>query len=199
MFTGLRRGEILGLRWADVDMTRRIVSVRNNRTQAGSEIVESTPKTKNGRRTVDLGDRAAGALLGWKLAQSAEADSWGEAYMQSGYVFTYEDGTPLKPQYVTRLFDKLRVKAELPKLTFHGQRHEAASLMIEAGEDILIISRILGHSSVGVTSDIYGHMIGSASKRAVENGAALVPAKKASALTLHSQAQAPVRSGGEKQ
>jgi integrase len=88
------------------------------------------------------------------------------------------------------------VKAKLPKLTFHGQRHEAGSLMIEAGEESLmieageeslIISRILGHSSVAITSDVYGHMIGSASKRAVENGAAPVPPKKVDALAVRSQ------------
>ncbi|ALD13135.1 tyrosine-type recombinase/integrase [Clavibacter capsici] len=184
MFTGLRRGELLGLRWTDVDLTQRLLVVQNNRTQAGADIVETSPKTRTGRRTVDLGDRASGALLAWKLTQRAEEDVWGDAYERSGYVFTYEDGSPLKPQYATRLFDKLRVQAGLPKMTFHGQRHEAASLMIDAGEDLAIVSKILGHSSVSVTSDIYAHMLGSASRRAVENGAALVPARRSGAHTL---------------
>ncbi len=194
MFTGLRRGELLGLRWSDIDLTRRTLAVRNNRTQAGDRVVENAPKTRSGRRTVDLGDRAVAALVAWRITQSGEAEDWGAAYNATGYVFTYENGEPLKPQYPTRLFEKLRVQAGLPKMTFHGQRHEAASLMIEAGEDILIVSRVLGHSSVGITGDIYAHMIGSATRRAVDNAAALVPTRGA-AHTMHTQGE---ESGNEK-
>jgi integrase len=190
IFTGLRRGELMGLRWADVDMAKRSIVIRHNRTQtAGGHIVEGAPKTASGRRTVDLGDRAAGALLAWKLRQAQERDAWAEAYSDSGYVFTYEDGRPLIPQYASRLFDKLREKAELPHITFHGQRHEAASLMLEAGEDVFTVSKILGHSSMAVTSDIYGHMIGSASTRAADAAAALVPTKSDGAHTLHTQGE----------
>jgi integrase len=186
IFTGLRRGELMGLRWDDVDMAKRSIVIRNNRTQtAGGHIVEGPPKTASGRRTVDLGDRAAGALLAWKLRQAQERDAWAEAYNETGYVFTYEDGRPLIPQYASRLFDKLREKADLPHITFHGQRHEAASLMLEAGEDVFTVSKILGHSSMAVTSDIYGHMIGSASTRAADAAAALVPTNSDAAHTVH--------------
>ncbi|GAA1768471.1 tyrosine-type recombinase/integrase [Agromyces humatus] len=187
MFTGMRRGELLGLRWTDVDMTRRAVTVRNNRIQAGTEIVEAAPKTRAGRRTVDLDDRSSGALVRWRLAQQEEAADWGDAYTETGYVFTYEDGQPLRPQYASRLFDKLRVEAGLPKMTFHGQRHENASLMIAAGTDIAIVSKRLGHSSVSITGDICSHLIGSASRHAAESTAALVPVKSAGAHTLHTQ------------
>lgn len=187
MFTGLRRGELLGLRWADVDLTRRQLTVQNNRTQAGTIIVETAPKTKAGRRMIDLDDHTTGALIGWKLAQETEATTWGNAYQSSGYVFTYESGQPLKPQYVSRLFEKLRIKAGLPNMTFHGQRHENASLMIAAGADISVVAKRLGHSSVSITSDIYSHLIGSASRQAAENAALLVPARKAGAHTLHTQ------------
>lgn len=187
MFTGLRRGEAVGLRWSDVDLTRRQLVIRNNRVQADKRIVESTTKTASGRRFVDLDERSVGALIGWKLQQQAEVDAAAEAYSPSGYVFTMEDGRPLKPQYVTRLFEKLRVDANLPKLTFHGSRHEHASLMIAAGTDIAVVSKRLGHSSISITSDIYGHLIGSASRNAAENAAALVPPKTAPAHTLHTQ------------
>lgn len=72
----------------------------------------------------------------------------------------------------------LRVKAGLPKLTFHGQRHEYASLMIAAEVDIAVVSKRLGHSSISITSDIYGHLIGSASRNAAEKAAAFVPEKR---------------------
>lgn len=188
MFTGLRRGELIGLRWKDLDLSRRVLSVRNNRTNAGTQIVEYTPKTAAGRRTLDVDDNVAGVLISWKLKQQQEADAWGESWTDSGYVFTYENGEPLKPQYATRLFDKLRVQASLPKLTFHGQRHEAASLMLASETDIAVVSKMLGHSSLGITSDIYGHLIGSASRSAAERAAALVPRSRGGVPTLFSQA-----------
>lgn len=185
VLTGMRRGEIIGLRWTDVDLTRRSIAVRNNRVQAGKSIVEHQPKTKAGRRSVDLSDAAAGALIAWKVAQDNEHEAWGDAWQMTGYVFTYENGSPLKPQYVTRLFDKIRVQAELPKLTFHGQRHEFASLMIASGADIAIVAKMLGHSSMVITSDLYTHLIGSRARQASESAAALLPPRGSSAHTLH--------------
>lgn len=187
VLTGMRRGELIGLRWSDVDMSRRAINVRNNRVQAGNVISEHEPKTKAGRRVVDLSDPAAGALIAWKVAQDNERRLWGEAWQETGYVFTYEDGTPLKPQYVTRLFDKIRVKAGLPKLTFHGQRHEFASLMIASGADIAMVAKMLGHSSMTITSDLYTHLIGSRARQASENAAALLPPRGAGAHTSHTQ------------
>lgn len=188
MFTGMRRGELIGLRWTDIDLTRRVITIRNNRVQAAGRILEHDTKTEAGARYVDLDDRSVGALIGWQIQQTAEQQAGQDAYTASGYVFTMHDGSPLKPQYATRLFDSLRVKAGLPKLTFHGQRHEHASLMLAAEVDIAVVSKRLGHSSISVTSDIYGHLIGSASRNAAENAAALVPSKKVSAHTLHTQA-----------
>jgi integrase len=183
VFTGLRRGELLGLGWEDIDFTRRVVSVRRNRTTAG----EGQTKTDAGMRTVDLDDRSVGALVAWKIAQVAEAEEWGPAYSPSGYVFTYEDGSPLKPQYVTRLFDKLRARAHLPVMTLHGLRHMSASLMIASGTELVVVSKRLGHSSISITSDIYGHLIGSASRDAANMAASLVPAKRTTAHTMHAQ------------
>ena len=82
---------------------------------------------------------------------------WGAAYDDSGRVFTMEDGRPLKLQYVTRLFEKLRAKAKLPKMTLHGTRHQQASLQLAAGTPLAVVSKRLGHSSVAVTADIYSH------------------------------------------
>lgn len=188
MFTGMRRGELIGLRWADVDLAKRVITIRNNRVQAAGRVLDQGTKTESGARTVDLDDRSAGALISWQIQQSAEREAAREAYTPTAYVFTMEDGRPLKPQYATRLFELLRLRAGLPKMTFHGQRHEHASLMIAAEVDIAVVSKRLGHSSISVTSDIYGHLIGSASRNAAENAAALVPARKARAHTVHTQA-----------
>lgn len=185
MFTGLRRGELLGLRWSDVDLAKRTISVRNNRVQAKGRIVENPTKTASGRRTVDLDDRSVGAFVAWQILQDQELTVGQEAYTVSGYVFTMEDGRPLKPQYATRLFDRIRVRVKLPKLTLHGSRHEHAALMLASGADIAVVSKRLGHSSISITSDIYGHLIGSASRNAAQGAAALVPARNATAHTVH--------------
>lgn len=183
MFTGLRRGEALALRWSDVDLVHHRVTIRANRTQVGGKVVEQTPKTAAGERVLDIADATVGALAAWQIAQADEREQWGDGYSDAGYVFTKENGEPLLPQYATRLFDKLRLQAGLPKLTFHGQRHEAVSLMLNSGVPLAIASKRVGHSSVQITADLYGHMIGSASKDAAEQAVASVP--RAGAHTVH--------------
>lgn len=183
VFTGLRRGELLGLRWTDVDLVGRELVVHRNLTATG----EGRTKTDAGRRRVALDDRAVGALMAWQIAQDDEAATWGPAYVDSGAVFTYENGEPLKPQYVTRLFEKLRQRADLPPMTFHGLRHQHASLQLAAGTPLAVVSKRLGHQSVSITADIYSHLLRSTEHEAANNAAALVPARRASAHTLHAQ------------
>jgi integrase len=129
-----------------------------------------------------------GALVTWKLRQQQEAESLKEVWTDTGYVFTYENGEPLKPQYATRLFEKMRSTAGLPPMTFHGQRHENASLLLAGGADIAVVSKMLGHSSVSVTVDIYSHLIGSAALDASDRAASLIPRKTSDAHTVHTQA-----------
>lgn len=161
------------------------VRIRKNRVQVGGAVVEEDPKTEASKRPLDLADATIGALAAWQIAQAAEHEQWGDAYVDSGYVFTKENGEPLLPQYASRLFDKLRLKAGLPKMTFHGQRHEATSLELEAGVPLAVVSKRRGHSSVQITADRYGHLIGSASREAAEQTIAIVP--RAGAHTVHTQ------------
>lgn len=186
VLTGMRRGEVIGLRWSDVDLTRGTITVRNNRTNAGNSIVEGPPKTAAGRRTINYDQTVGGVLLEWQLRQRTEADTLGEAWDDTGYVFTYENGQPLKPQYATRLFEKLRARTSLPKMTLHGQRHESASLLLSSGADIALVSKMLGHTSVSVTSDLYTHLIGRADREASAKAAASIP-RGASAHRLHTE------------
>jgi integrase len=132
VLTGLRRGEITGLRWSDVDLVARKVVVRRNRVTVNGRVQEQkAPKTKAGLRTVALSDFATATLLAWQLRQAEEAENAAEAWQTEGHVFTMEDGRALDPAYVTRLFQKLRKGPgeELPVMSFHGLRHCAASLM----------------------------------------------------------------------
>lgn len=187
MFTGLRRGEIIGLRWENVDLASRELVVKNNRTNSG----DGDTKTAAGRRRVALDDRAVGALVAWQIDQSAERDAQGDTYIDSGYVFTMPDGRPLKPQYVTRLFEKLRSKAGLPKMTFHGQRHQSASLMLASGADLTIVSKLLGHSDTAVTGDLYSHLLSSTAHQVVAGAAALVPPRQPTDQSSSKSAYAP--------
>ena len=177
ILTGLRRGEITGLRWSDVDLATRKIVVRRNRVTANGRVLEQkTTKTKAGLRTVPLSDFAVATLLAWQLAQAQEAEAAQEVWRTEGHVFTMEDGRPLDPAYVTRLFQKLRKAGgeELPPLTFHGLRHCHAALLIASHADIAVISKLLGHASITVTSNVYGHLIGTVASDAVNGAAKLI-------------------------
>ena len=116
-----------------------------------------------------LSAAAVAALLSWQLRQAEERESAQEAWQTQGHVFTMEDGRPLDPAYVTRLFQVIRRQGEpLPELTFHGLRHSYASLMLAEGTDISIVSKLCGHSSISVTADIYAHMLKGVGQQAAE-------------------------------
>lgn len=102
MFTGLRRAELCGLRWEDVDLTSRELTVRHTRVQAGKTVVDTTPKSNAVRRVLELDDAAVSALVAWKMRQDVDRASWGPAYQDGGHVFTYEDGRPLIPSTIRR-------------------------------------------------------------------------------------------------
>jgi integrase len=191
ILTGLRRGEITGLRWLDVDMVARKIVVRRNRVTVDGKITEQATKTRAGLRSVPLSDAAVGALLTWKLRQDQEAEAAADAWQNlCGYVFTNELGVALDPAYVTRLFQRLRRgngrDEELPPLSFHGLRHCAASLMLASGADIAVVSKLMGHASITVTSDVYGHLVGTIAQQAVDGAANLI------AHTVHTHQGAEV-------
>lgn len=182
VLTGLRRGEITGLRWSDMDLLARKVVVRRNRVTVSGQVQEQSTKTRAGLRTVPLSDFAVATLLAWQLRQAEEAETAVEAWQTEGHVFTLEDGRALDPAYVTRLFQFIRKAADdgLPPLSFHGLRHCAASLMLASRADIAVVSKLLGHASIAITSDVYGHLIGTVASDAVNGAANLI------AHTVHS-------------
>lgn len=173
-FTGLRRGELCGLHWADVDLVKREIIVRHNRVSVDGKITESTTKSKAGNRKVPLSDVVVGALITSQFRQAEERANAAEAWIGDDHVFSMEDGRALNP-YVTRLFDQIRTQDEpLPPLTFHGLRHGAALLMLAGGADIAVVSKLLGHSSIAITADVYSDLIGTIGQQAVDGAAALV-------------------------
>ncbi|WP_253259752.1 tyrosine-type recombinase/integrase [Subtercola boreus] len=188
IFTGLRRGELAGLRWVDVDLTKRELTVRQQRVQLGGAVLEGAVKTDSGQdRRVSLGSEAIGALIAWKIRQDAEREAWGVAYESSGHVFTYENGRPLRPAHISRTFETLVERSGLPHMRLHDLRHEHASLLLSGGVDIAIVSKRLGHSTIAITSDLYSHLLSDANRAAADAAESMLPPKKARAHTLHTQ------------
>ncbi|WP_222270298.1 tyrosine-type recombinase/integrase [Modestobacter marinus] len=155
---GLRRGEAFGLRWSDLDFTNRTARIRQTVVDVGGRLEFSTPKTKSSEASVPLTERAMHALLQWRLGQDIDRQSWGPAYEAHGLVFARENGAPLRPEYVTRRFVALSTAAGLRQIRLHDLRHGAASLMLAAGVPMAIVSKMLRHSSIGITVDTYGHL-----------------------------------------
>ncbi len=156
--TGLRRGEALGLRWSDVDLTNGYLTVRGSltRTRAGLQI--STPKTDRSKRTVPLATPTVATLVAIRAAQKGEHKRAGSAWEEHGLIFSTEFGTPVDPHNALRAIKTAAKRADLRGIGLHTLRHTAASVMIEAGVPLKTVSEILGHASIQVTGDIYGHV-----------------------------------------
>jgi integrase len=156
--TGLRRGEALGLRWDDVDLDRRRLSIQRAVTVVDYKIVVSEPKTARGRRSVSIDATTAAVLVAHRKRQLEERLAWGPAWQDSGYVFTTEDGRVLHPQRVTQVFKRLVSEAGLPPIRLHDLRHTAATLALTAGIHPKVVSERLGHATIGITLDTYSHV-----------------------------------------
>lgn len=190
VFTGLRRGELLGLQWADVDLEEGELVVRRQRVDAGGRTVVGEAKTASGQdRRVGLGPAAVAAFRAWRGTQAADRQAWENQWRGGEWIFTREDGAPLLPQFVTKRFEQLVRQVGLPPMTFHGLRHQHASLLIAQGVDLAVVSKRLGHSTIAITSDLYSHLLRDANRLAGEAAEALVPRGPATAAhTSHTQA-----------
>ncbi|MGH2382980.1 MAG: tyrosine-type recombinase/integrase [Candidatus Limnocylindria bacterium] len=146
--TGLRQGELLALRWSDVNLERGELVVRHT-LQRGARVL-AQPKTERARRTLRLASAVRGALLAHRERQAIVA--------LSGLVFTTTAGGPIDGRVVARAFRRHLVRLGLPHQRFHDLRHAFATLMIEAGEDLGVVSRILGHADFSTTADVYAHL-----------------------------------------
>jgi integrase len=180
--TGLRRGELCGLRWSDVDLDGACLRISRQHVEVGREIVVGAPKTRAGVRTVALDAGTVAVLKAHKAAQAAERLSWGSGYSDGGLVFAREDGSPVRPEYVTRHFLTLSQEVGLPRIVLHGLRHTWATHALAAGVDMLVVSRHLGHSSLALTADTYTRVLPEVSKQAAELVAAMVRQASASGV-----------------
>ena len=174
---GLRRGELCGLRWSDIDLDRGVLTIERNRTTIGYQVVEGAPKTSAGRRAVALDKRSVDILRihrRYEQDRKAEAVENGKPWTDTGYVFTRRDGKPINPNYATTRFAILVRRAGLPPVRLHDLRHGAASLAHEAGADLKTLQDLLGHSSIVVTADTYTSVLPQIQRRCADATALLV-------------------------
>lgn len=157
--TGARRGEVLGLRWADVDLNAGRVSIRQQLSQHGKTLEFGAPKTRRGIRSVALDPKTASVLRQVKVRQAQERLAWGEAYTDLDMVFAREDGSPERPDHVSDHFDLLVARSGLPRIRFHDLRHTHATLMLTNGVSAKAVSERLGHSTIALTLDTYSHVL----------------------------------------
>jgi len=158
--TGLRRGELLGLRWQDVDLDGAKLAVRQSleQTKAGG-LAFKQPKTQKGRRVVTLPPIAVEALRRHRADQARERLLLGPAYEDHGLVLAQADGRPVNPEDVTRAFKRLARKAGIRPLSLHKLRHTHATLLLGANVHPKVVSERLGHATVGITLDTYSHVL----------------------------------------
>lgn len=158
LLCGLRRGEAIGARWADADLEAGRLAVVQTVLQFGGQVVIGKPKTRSGRRLISLPPGIVALLKEHRDSQHRERWEWGEAYQDNGLIFCAEDGSVLSPDAVSRAFRALATAAGLPPIKLHEGRHTAASLALEAGLDIKVVSAALGHSGTQITRDLYQHV-----------------------------------------
>jgi integrase len=158
--TGMRQGELLALRWQDVDLKNAILSVRHTLTRSGGRVVIGEPKTKKSRRSISLTPRAVEALQAHLERQLREIGILGDRYEDQGLLFTTGTGSPINPSNLRqRSFAQLLKKAGLLHIRFHDLRHTCATLLLAQGTHPKYVQELLGHATIAITLDTYSHVI----------------------------------------
>lgn len=157
--TGMRRGEVLGLRWRDVDFDAGKLSVRQTLTRPAGKPVIGEPKTERSRRTMSVDPATMAVLRRQRATQAAERLQWGSAYQDQDLVFAREDGAPVNPETLGRVMRRVAGAAGLPHIRVHDLRHGYATQALTARVNPRTVADRLGHARVNVTLDTYSHVL----------------------------------------
>ncbi len=169
LFAGLRRSEALALTWGSIDLELCMLSVtRTLHKLSGGKYVIQPPKTRRSRRQIDMPPSLALLLRDYRSEVKTQRLLLGKPLTANDLVFAHTDGTPLDPSSVTHVFVKVVREAGL-KLRLHDLRHSYASIMLAAGVNVKVISESLGHANIGITLDIYCHLLPGLGKSAAES------------------------------
>jgi integrase len=155
---GLRQGELLGLRWTDVELEQATLRVAQALQRVGGKLIVKAPKSEKSRRTLRLPPSVVEALARHREAQELEQAAAGSRWTDSGFVFVSTVGTPLDARNVLRIWHRLLEDAGLERRAFHVTRHSAISLLIAEGVPLKVIQEVAGHAQLSTTADIYGHL-----------------------------------------
>ena len=171
--TGMRRGEVLGLRWADIDFEAGRLAVRHTIITVNYEVQDSTPKSSQAR-VVDLDPGTIRQLRDHHVRQLLEREEWAAGHGDGDLVFAHEDGTPVHPDVFSQMFGRAVAKTALPRIRLHDLRHTHATIALSAGVPVKVISERLGHQSPAFTMKQYAHALPGMQADAAAQVAALV-------------------------
>jgi integrase len=168
--TGIRRGELLALRWDDVDLDKGMLQVRGTLRRTREGLTFGTPKTAASRRKVVLSPTSIAALRRHQVRQDEERRTAGDLWHDFGLVFPNTVGRPMEPRDLLGCVPAASQASWMPPVTFHALRHMAATLLLAEGEHPKVVQELLGHAEVSITLDRYSHM----TPRLMSNAAALM-------------------------
>jgi integrase len=172
--TGMRRGELLGLRWQDIDLARGTAEVVQTIIPRRGHPIVHQPKTPTSHRTVLLMEEAIAALRAHRKLQLRLQDAAGPAWHDHNLVFTTPDGKPIYPAAVNMAFKRICARAGVEVLRFHDLRHTSATLDLVSGSNVKAVSERLGHASTKMTQDVHGHSVTGLQEQALRNLQALL-------------------------
>ena len=172
--TGMRRGEVLGVRWSDLDSGRSRLAVRQTVVCVGYQITFGTPKTARGRRLIALDPITMAALAKHRQQQVDERAVLVDGFTDNDLMFAKVDGSPINPDYFSQAFDRTVAKLPIRRIRLHDLRHTHATIGLAAGIPPKVMSDRLGHATVAFTQDIYMHAIPRLEDEAAEQMADLI-------------------------
>jgi integrase len=168
LFYGLRRSEVLGLRWRDIDFQAGTIRICNTVVKMKTRVEAELTKSRASKRTMYIIPETANFLMSVKKLQEERRHLLGDAYHKADNVCVWGDGRPFSTDYITQRFAQILKKHSLPHIRFHELRHTAGSLLLEKGLSAKQIQEFLGHEKVATTLDIYGHLSVAGKKEAAE-------------------------------
>lgn len=169
VYTGIRRGELCGLEWKDIDFENRVMHiVRSSQYIGNATIITKEPKTQSSIRKISISPSVCTLLRKYKVWQNQEKLKTGDRWIEHDRLFTQWNGKPISPDTVTDWFGKFIKRSDLPHVTLHSLRHTNATLMIAEGTDVCTVSSRLGHANTATTLNIYSHALKTKDQEAAE-------------------------------
>ena len=158
LYYGLRRGEVLGLKWSAIDFKNDKIKINHTVVKHTTIVAKDKTKTEASRREYVLLPEIKAVLLNLKKESQKNKKIFGKTYQNNDYVFTWPDGRLYRPDYITSAFQKVLAKNNFPKMRFHDLRHSCASILYDKGWELKDIQTWLGHADIETTANIYTHI-----------------------------------------